>query len=633
MSLSIKLHSWNIFVSPTVLGRQNDQNCQTVTVTGDIPTGWDWYLLLGLGHQYNAYLMSHEDESLTVVLDETALTQSGPYQVQLKAIQLEDPSIIQHTNATTVLVERTVTGDASWSKSIGEFSQIEERIQKQAAQITQQSSAMSSLVQQAESLALQCQEAAASSQHSAEQVQSTLETINQQADSCQTALSQVEAHTTQAVTAKEQAESASIAAQAAATAAQEMQEAATSACAQAQTYLADTQNARDEAVQCAQDLQHTLDQIYTKQECHSQFAGALIADTGKGTSHQIYPDAGSNMMVTAYGYTQQEGDGTPSPKNIRPITIRPPRYMYQYVFTGEETFTNTTVGGTAKWVAVKPTGFSGTFGEGLLSRYDYLSGNFSNESYPFGYNMAWTSSIYVRHQDLDATGMKTLFESEYERGHPFMAWYNKRDSTGIILPTTTGFSEQIKIKADTTQHQRNICLPVTIPMTEGSSIVTVKGGQCVETHTYGLVILTGTENWSTGANERIYTPLPNSKEYGTSYCSHATKFDGDPGRFGVISGSYLAVSPGGQWGDAFHDLTSWKAYLSAQMQAGTPVTVVYQLQTPITYTHSPMDLVAQPDSAGKQTIQSSCDISVTYNHSISHAFQELQSAILAMGAQ
>lgn len=523
MSLSIKLHNWNILVTPTVLGRQNDQNCQTVTVTGNIPTGWDWYLLLGLGDQYNAYLMSHENESLTVVLDETALTQSGPYQVQLKAIQLEDPSIIQHTNSTTVLVERTVTGDASWSKSIGEFSQIEARIQMQAAEITQQSSAVSSLVQQAESLALQCQEAAASTQHSAEQAQSNLETISQQANSCQAALSQVEVHTTQAVTAKEQAETASAAAQAAATAARENQESATSACTQAQEYLAETQAARNETIQCAQDFQAHLDQIYTKQECDNQFARPLVADTEIKAAQEIYPDPGSNIIVTAYGYTTQEGSGEPSPNNIRPISV---------------------------------VGASGT-----------------------------------------------------------------------VPITLNGTSS--------TQYE----LPLHDPLCQGDYVISQQDGSCVEVHRSACITLSS-RIMQIYAGVTLVIDWNRAPKVVTGthsfLCSHfpSSFFGANPANIVILKTN---------WSNYFDSPEEFIQYCDQQLEAGTPVTLVYPRYTSAyddgypniafqnTYNHQPVELIAMPDSSGMVTVSGECTIAIRYHQSITKAINDLKAALIMLG--
>lgn len=58
---------------------------------------------------------------------------------------------------------------------------------------------------------------------------------------------------------------------------------------------------------------------------------------------------------------------------------------------------------------------------------------------------------------------------------------------------------------------------------------------------------------------------------------------------------------------------SCKAYLAAQYAAGTPVTIVYQLATPITYAHEAVELRAYEDSNNSYTIstQENATVSVT----------------------
>ena len=60
---------------------------------------------------------------------------------------------------------------------------------------------------------------------------------------------------------------------------------------------------------------------YTKRQSRNLFARALKAETDKAASLEIYPDEGSNVVVTAYGYTEQAGSGDPSPTNVRQITV------------------------------------------------------------------------------------------------------------------------------------------------------------------------------------------------------------------------------------------------------------------------------------------------------------------------
>lgn len=77
-----------------------------------------------------------------------------------------------------------------------------------------------------------------------------------------------------------------------------------------------------------------------------------------------------------------------------------------------------------------------------------------------------------------------------------------------------------------------------------------------------------------------------------------------------------------------------KAYLAAQYAAGTPVTIVYQLATPITYAHEAVVLPALPDDTGKVTItgQSGGTVTVVFNKSIIKEIAEIKAAMLAMGA-
>lgn len=62
-------------------------------------------------------------------------------------------------------------------------------------------------------------------------------------------------------------------------------------------------------------------EAHTKEEDYKLFARALVTETGKGTSHEIYPDPKSPVVVTAFGFTEQEGEGDPSKDNIRPIKV------------------------------------------------------------------------------------------------------------------------------------------------------------------------------------------------------------------------------------------------------------------------------------------------------------------------
>ena len=58
---------------------------------------------------------------------------------------------------------------------------------------------------------------------------------------------------------------------------------------------------------------------YSKQESDNIFAKALRGTAEAAKSITIHPDAGSNVVVTAHGFTKQEGSEDASPDNQRPI--------------------------------------------------------------------------------------------------------------------------------------------------------------------------------------------------------------------------------------------------------------------------------------------------------------------------
>lgn len=60
---------------------------------------------------------------------------------------------------------------------------------------------------------------------------------------------------------------------------------------------------------------------YTKRQSRDMFARALKATAEKAEKLEIYPDEGSNVAVTSYGFTEQAGTGDPSPTNVREITV------------------------------------------------------------------------------------------------------------------------------------------------------------------------------------------------------------------------------------------------------------------------------------------------------------------------
>lgn len=164
----------------------------------------------------------------------------------------------------------------------------------------------------------------------------------------------------------------------------------------------------------------------------------------------------------------------------------------------------------------------------------------------------------------------------------------------------------------------------------------------LETHQQAVLVLDGTENviLASGGHMQVKFPASAQAPVGgadsSNVCSHA-KFV-----YSASGNGFYVLKPDASviFGSAYVQATGWssaedcKAYLAAQYAARTPVTIVYQLATPITYAHEAVVLPALPDDTGKVTItgQSGGTVTVVFNKSIIKEIAEIKAAMLAMGA-
>ena len=135
-----------------------------------------------------------------------------------------------------------------------------------------------------------------------------------------------------------------------------------------------------------------------------------------------------------------------------------------------------------------------------------------------------------------------------------------------------------------------------------------------ETHQRAVLALDGTEAFSLAASSanlfQTYS-LVNDKNF-TAVCDRykngGNQWTSMPDFSVLNSGTILGFRD-----SRFSTAENFKAYLAAQHAAGTPVTIVYQLATPITYAHPAVELRAYEDSNNSYTIsaQENATVSVT----------------------
>ncbi len=147
------------------------------------------------------------------------------------------------------------------------------------------------------------------------------------------------------------------------------------------------------------------------------------------------------------------------------------------------------------------------------------------------------------------------------------------------------------IDARTYQYKKDgVWYKITLPTMRsvGSVADTWDSETGLFTQNIGCKVLAGTESVSTGSSYVLISfaqisPTPKASAIGL--CSHFP-YHANTSVLGFWSGSSgFAFNFAGQ--TAFTDATTFKAFLAAQYAAGTPVTVYYQLATPVTQTITP----------------------------------------------
>ena len=153
----------------------------------------------------------------------------------------------------------------------------------------------------------------------------------------------------------------------------------------------------------------------------------------------------------------------------------------------------------------------------------------------------------------------------------------------------------------------------------------------VETRRWGRVVFDGTENWTmygeTG-QRKMYFGTRSYKINVVAVCTHylysryisgawtANQFGTHP------TANAIVFNPSG-----IDTLDDWKAYLAAQATAGTPVTVVYQLDAPAVTQHDPARIL--PPAPVCRVFADAGTMEVGYNRDVNIAFEQQRAEYLA----
>lgn len=128
----IRFDNWTIEADGEILARQFDNLTRSLTVSGDIPAGWGWDMLVQVGEAMDIIPLTTTEDSLSAVLTAQQLSVAGYYNMQLRATQ---DNKVRHTNTINVYISASLSGDEQWPTVPSEFTELERRISEKAHQV------------------------------------------------------------------------------------------------------------------------------------------------------------------------------------------------------------------------------------------------------------------------------------------------------------------------------------------------------------------------------------------------------------------------------------------------------------------------------------------------------------------
>lgn len=107
------------------IAMQYDNLSRMLMVTGNIPDGWTWAMLVRCHGKMNIISLAPVEGGIGVTLTNDMLALSGYYTMQLRGTQGD---VVRNTNQIQVFIPESLSGDAQWPTVPSEFTQVEQNI-------------------------------------------------------------------------------------------------------------------------------------------------------------------------------------------------------------------------------------------------------------------------------------------------------------------------------------------------------------------------------------------------------------------------------------------------------------------------------------------------------------------------
>ena len=123
----ITFKDWQLIESRDIIARQYDNLSRRLEVTGELPDGYTWSMLVQVGSAMDIIALEPMEGGVGVTLTANQLSQSGYYQMQLRGTQGD---VVRHTNVISAFIPPSLSGTGQWPTVPSEFTQLERNLEE-----------------------------------------------------------------------------------------------------------------------------------------------------------------------------------------------------------------------------------------------------------------------------------------------------------------------------------------------------------------------------------------------------------------------------------------------------------------------------------------------------------------------
>lgn len=121
----IQFNDWTLTAPSQVIARQYDDLSRTLLISGELPEGHQWELLVRQGDAMDVLPLTAMEGGVGIVLTAKHLGRTGYYQMQLRG-KLGDT--VRHTNVILAYIPPSLSGDQTWPELPAAFTDLEQRL-------------------------------------------------------------------------------------------------------------------------------------------------------------------------------------------------------------------------------------------------------------------------------------------------------------------------------------------------------------------------------------------------------------------------------------------------------------------------------------------------------------------------